>query len=319
MKKIAVLTSGGDAPGMNAALRAAQRSSLYHNCRLFGVRNGFKGIVEGDFKPITRDDVSRIINRGGTILGSVRFDEFQEPSVQSRAASQLQAFGIDGVLVVGGGGSFKGARALSRHGIPVIGIPATIDNDVPSTDYSIGFFTALNTAVESIDKLRDTSDSHQRCSVVEIMGRSCGDLTLYAGIASGSEIIITPETGFDEDEVIERVSRAFKRNKRHALVVITEHMTSVSDLAKKIEEATDFETRATVLGHIQRGGSPKAFDRIIATEMMHHAVHLLSKENGDKILGIRGNRVVEYDIEEALNMSKPTRELQYNMIAQLKD
>ena len=319
MCKIAILTSGGDAPGMNAAIRAAQRSALHHNCKLFAVQDAFKGLVDGKIRPFSRDDVARIINRGGTILGSVRYPEFKRKDVQKLAAQRMKSFGIDKLIIIGGGGSFRGGRELVNDDIEVVGIPATIDNDVPSTDYAIGFHTAVNTAVQSIDRLRDTSDSHQRCSVVEVMGRDCGDLALFSGIASGSEIVVTPETGYDEAGIIENVKEAFKRNKRHAIVVITENMTDVGSLARKIEDRSGFETRATVLGHVQRGGSPDAFDRVLATRMAHQAVANLKHGQGSAVLGLKGNDIITHAFQDALDMEKEPLDEHFTLIRKLKE
>ena len=319
MKKIAVLTSGGDAPGMNVAIRAVVRSAIHYGMKAYGVQDGFKGLSENDIFPLTRKHVTRIINRGGTILGSARYPEFKEKKTQLKAVDNLKKRDIEGLIVIGGDGSFRGAQALSKLGIRTIGLPATIDNDIASTDYSIGFFTALDTAVESIDKLRDTSFSHQRCSVVEVMGRHCGDLGLYAGIAVGSEFIVTPETGFDKSKTIAEVKKSFDRNKRHAIVVVTENMTDVHQLAKDIEKATTHETRATVLGHVQRGGTPQAFDRVLATEMAERAVYLLSKSLGDKVIGLNRKDLEEFSFEEALSMKRETPSKRYGLVGQLKN
>ena len=319
MKKIAVLTSGGDAPGMNAAIRAVVRSCLHYEIEPYGVYDGFKGLCENNIYPLSRKEVSRIINRGGTILGSARYDEFKELAYQKRAAKNLKSKDIDGLIVIGGDGSFKGALALSEQGIFTMGIPATIDNDIAATDYTIGFFTALDTAVESIDKLRDTSFSHQRCSVVEVMGRHCGDLALYAGIAVGSEFIITPETGFDKRKTINHVKDSFDRQKRHAIVVLTENMTDVTQLAKDIEAATSHETRATVLGHVQRGGTPQAFDRVLATEMAEHAVYLLKERQSSKVIVLKGKEISDMAMPDALAMKKEMPQKRYGLVGRLKN
>ncbi len=319
MKKVAVLTSGGDAPGMNAAIRATVRSCIHYGIEPYGVYEGFKGLVENNIHPLTRTKVSRIINRGGTMLGSARFPEFDEEKYQLQAVENLKALNIEGIIVIGGDGSFKGALALSKHGIFTMGIPATIDNDIAATEYSIGFFTALDTAVDSIDKLRDTSFSHQRCSVVEVMGRHCGDLALYAGIACGSEFIITPETGFDRQRTIDAVKSSFERNKRHAIVVSTENMTDVAQLARDIEEETGHESRATVLGHVQRGGDPQAFDRVMATEMAERAVELLKNYDSSKVIASKGKELVNIPIREALQMVKEIPNKRYGLVGQLKN
>ncbi|MGM0435857.1 MAG: 6-phosphofructokinase [Bacillota bacterium] len=319
MRKIAVMTSGGDAPGMNTAIRAVVRSGFHYGFEVYGIRNGFLGLYEDEIFKMDRTDVSRIINRGGTVLGSARFPEFRELENQKVAVENLKKRGIDGVIVLGGDGSFKGASALSEHGIKTIGLPATIDNDIAATDYSIGFFTALDTAVESIDKLRDTSFSHRRCSVVEVMGRHCGDLALYAGIAVGSEFIITPETGYIKDKTIRSIQESFDRNKRHAIVVVTEHMTDVADLAKEIEARTGHETRATVLGHVQRGGTPQAFDRVLATDMAERAVYLLKQGRDSLVLGLRGQEITSFRMDVALSMEKPVSNKRYGLLGRLRN
>lgn len=317
MKKIAVLTSGGDAPGMNAALRAVVRSAFHYGHEVFGIYEGYKGLYEGNIKKLERENVSRIINRGGTVLGSARFPEFKEESYQKAAAQRLRDLEIEGLVVIGGDGTFMGAQALMRQGIKAIGIPGTIDNDIASSDYTIGFYTALQTIVDSVDKLRDTSFSHHRCSVVEVMGRHCGDLAVYAGIAVGSEFIITPETGFDKAKTIRAVQDSYEREKRHAIVVVTEKMTDVHALAKDIDQNTEYETRATVLGHVQRGGSPVAFDRVLATEMGEHAVMLLHNDISGRIVALKGMDIIDYEMTEALNMKKKATNKRYGLYGRL--
>ncbi len=318
MKKIAVMTSGGDAPGMNAAVRAVVRSALHHGFEVYGVYYGYKGLVEGKIEKLSRGDVSRIINRGGTVLGSARYPEFLKEEVRQIAVDRLKAFGITGLVVIGGDGTYRGAQSLNEMGIKCIGLPGTIDNDISSTDYTIGFHTALQTVVDAIDRLRDTSMSHQRCSVVEVMGRNCGDLALYAGIAGGSEFIITPETGFDKQLTLDAIRDSHLRNKRHAIVVVTEHMLDVDELSKDIEEFTGYETRATVLGHIQRGGDPVAFDRVMATEMGEYAVELLKKDIGGRAIGLSGLNMIDYDIKEALTMKSDVSNKRYGLVGRLK-
>jgi 6-phosphofructokinase 1 len=318
MKKIAVMTSGGDAPGMNAAIRAVVRSGLHYNMEVYGIYFGYKGLCEGNIKKLTRNDVSRIINRGGTILGSARYPEFKDREVRKKAIEHLKDLGIEAVVVIGGDGSYRGAMALTEMGMPAIGLPGTIDNDISSTDYTIGFMTSLQTIVDSIDKLRDTSMSHVRCSVIEVMGRYCGDLALYAGIAGGSEFIVTPETGLDKERLLHAIRHSNKTGKRHAIVVITEHMTDVYQLSKEIEEHTGFETRATVLGHVQRGGNPVAFDRVLATEMAEYAVELIHKGQGGRAVGLRGMDYVDYDIHYALNKKREIPNKRYGLVGRLK-
>jgi 6-phosphofructokinase 1 len=318
MKKIAILTSGGDAPGMNAAIRAVVRSGIHYGLEVYGVYEGFKGLVDGNIKKLERHDVTRMLNRGGTILGSARYPEFADIKVREIGVKHLKELGIEGMIVIGGDGTYRGAQALNDMGINCIGLPGTIDNDISSTDYTIGFFTALNTVMESIDRLRDTSLSHKRCSVVEVMGRERGDLALYAGIAGGSEFIITPETGFDRDFTIKSIKESHDNNKRHAIVVVTENMLDPQELAKDIEANTGYETRATVLGHVQRGGAPVAFDRVLATEMGEYAVELISRGIGGRAVGLKGMKLVDYDLLFALNKKKEIPNKRYGVVGRLK-
>ncbi len=280
VKCIGVLTSGGDAPGMNAAVRAVARTCLNKGIEIYGVRLGYQGLHDGDFYKFDRHSTRNIINIGGTILKSARFPEFKDPEVRKEAIEQMKKVGMEALVVIGGDGSYNGALKLTEMGVNCIGLPGTIDNDIPDTDHTIGFDTALNTIVEALDRLRDTSSSHQRCTILEVMGRRCGDLAVNAGLACGAEIIITAETGFDEAKVIERLQLSKASDKKHALVVITEHITDVNELAKHIEEATGFETRANVLGHMQRGGRPSARDRVLASRMGVYAVELLEQGKG---------------------------------------
>lgn len=308
MIKIGILTSGGDAPGMNAAIRAAVRSGLSLGFEVYGVFDGYEGLVNNNIRKLERGDVSDIIIQGGTVLGSARLEEFKLESVRQVAVDNLTALGIEGLVVIGGDGSYRGAQALSNMGINCIAIPATIDNDIDSTDYSIGFDTALNTVIQNVDKLRDTSSSHHRCSIVEVMGNRCGDLAIYAGLTTGAEVIVTKETGYDESDVLARLQHIEDtRKKRHALMIISEKITDVHLLAKKISQFTGFSGRATVLGHIQRGGSPTARDRIIATQFGDLAVNLLQQGVGNKCLALRDEKLVALDIEEALHMPKTSR------------
>lgn len=308
MKKIGVLTSGGDAPGMNAAIRAVVRSGIEQGLEVYGVFNGFFGLVSNDIRLLKEGDVSGIITRGGTILGSARLEEFKLESVRQEAVKNLQHHGIEGLVVIGGDGSYRGAKALSDMGINCIGIPATIDNDIDSTDFTIGFDTALNTIIENVDKLRDTSASHHRCSIVEVMGNRCGDLALYAAITSGAEVVITKETGYDELEVLDRLRTIEDRKKkRHAVVIISEKITDVELLAQKISQNTGFSGRSTVLGHIQRGGSPTGRDRILATRFGDFAVALLKEGMTSKSVGIVSDNIVAMDIDDALIAPRKSR------------
>lgn len=317
MKKIAVMTSGGDAPGMNAAVRAVVRTGLHYGMEVYGIFNGYEGLCHDNIKLLKRGDVGGIINRGGTILGSARFPEFAERSVREEGIKILEKHGIEGIVVIGGDGTYRGAQALTEMGIKCIGLPGTIDNDISSTDYTIGFYTALQTVVDSIDKLRDTSMSHKRCSVVEVMGRYCGDLALYAGISAGSEYIITPETGFHKQLTLDKIKESYDNGRRHAIVVVTEHILNVLDLAKDIEEYTKYETRATILGHVQRGGDPVAFDRVLATEMGEYAAELLHEGKGGRAVGLKGMDLVDYDINFALNKKREITKKRYGLVGRL--
>lgn len=314
IKKIGVLTSGGDAPGMNCAVRAVVRTCLSHDVEVFGIYDGFAGLHAGKMEQLDRHSVSDVINRGGTFLGSARFPEFKEESVRKEAIKQLEKFGIDALIVIGGDGSYMGALKLSEMGYPCIGLPGTIDNDIAGTDFTIGFMTCLNTIVDAVDRLRDTSSSHNRISIVEMMGRYCGDLTLWAAIAGGSEYVIVPEKEFDEEKLIEQIKLGEEKGKKHAIVAITEHITDVNALAKRIQERTKRETRATILGHIQRGGSPMAFDRILASRMGSYAVDILMAGKSARCVGIKNGEMVDHDIVECLTeMKRPFRQDLYKL------
>jgi len=306
VKKIGVLTSGGDAPGMNAAIRAVVRTCLYHGLESYGVYNGYYGLCHNEIKPLDRRSVADTINRGGTFLGSARFPEFKEVSTRKKAIENLVEHGIDALVVIGGDGSYMGAKKLSEMGYPCIGLPGTIDNDVAGTDYTIGYWTALNTVLDCLDRLRDTSSSHKRISVVEIMGRNCGDLTIAAAIGSGAEFAIIPEMPYDESKLLQQLENHVSSGKKHAIICITEHICDVGQLAKKIEKNIGVETRSTILGHIQRGGAPSAYDRILASRMGAYAVKLLLQGHSGRCIGIHGNELVHHDIVDALeNMSRP--------------
>lgn len=308
VKRIGILTSGGDAPGMNAAIRAVTRVALNAGIEVYGIYDGYRGLVEGYIEPLSRADVSDILDRGGTILGSARLPEFKDPAVQDAAIKQLKKRGIEALVVIGGDGSYRGALALTEKGINCIGLPGTIDNDITCTDATIGFDTALQTVVEAVDKLRDTSSSHHRCSVVEVMGNRCGDLALYSGIATGAEIVITAQTGFEETEVLDQLKEFdVVRKKRHAIVIISEKITDVDAFAKKVSLNTGFSGRATVLGHVQRGGSPTPVDRILASRMGEKAVDLLIAGIGGQCIGIKDNQIIAIPITDALDMPRSSR------------
>ncbi|EDP58241.1 6-phosphofructokinase [Vibrio sp. AND4] len=318
VKKIGVLTSGGDAPGMNAAVRGVVRTALSEGLEVYGVYDGYLGLYEGRIEKLDRSSVSDVINTGGTFLGSARFPEFKQVEVREQAIENLKKHGIDALVVIGGDGSYMGAKKLTEMGYPCIGLPGTIDNDIAGTDYTIGYLTALNTVIDAIDRLRDTSSSHQRISIVEIMGRHCGDLTLMSAIAGGCEYIITPETGLDKDKLIKNIQDGISKGKKHAIIALTELMMDANELAKEIETATGRETRATVLGHIQRGGRPAAFDRVLASRMGNYAVHLLQEGHGGRCVGIVKEQLVHHDIIDAIeNMKRPVRNDLYKVAEEL--
>jgi len=317
IKRIGVLCSGGDSPGMNAAIRSVTRVALASGIEVVGIRDGYKGLINKQFETFTRSSVSEILSRGGTILGSARLPEFKNDEVVANAASILNEAEIDAVVVIGGDGSYKGANALTNHGINCIGLPGTIDNDISGTDFTIGFDTALHTVVDCVDKLRDTSSSHHRCSVVEVMGNHCGDLAVYAGISCGAEVVVTPEIGYNEEEILEKLKYLESSGKNHAIVIISEKVTDVSSLASKINENTGFASRATVLGHIQRGGSPTPFDRILASRMGEKAVDLLVEGVGGHCVGIVDNEISSMPINEALQLPKKPRKHFYRLFDRL--
>ena len=304
MKKIAVLTSGGDAPGMNAAIRAVVRTALSKGIEVMGVQRGYSGLINGELFSMDKTSVSDIIQRGGTILRTARCPEFKNEEVRKKAAKILQAYGVEALVVIGGDGSFTGAKLLSKLGIKTIGIPGTIDNDLAYTDFTLGFDTALNTIVDAINKIRDTSTSHERVSIVEVMGRNCGDLALYAGIAGGAESVILPELDFDKDELCRTIMEGKNNGKMHNLIILAEGVGGAFELAKEVEEVTGIETRATVLGHIQRGGSPTATDRVLASRMGARAIEVLLEGKTSRVIGIRDNKIIDQDIDEALDMER---------------
>ncbi|OAA86790.1 6-phosphofructokinase [Clostridium ljungdahlii] len=305
MKTIAVLTSGGDAPGMNAAIRAVVRTALDKNLNVMGIKRGYSGLMNGEIVPMQRSSVADIIQRGGTILKTARSKEFKTEEGRERAVNILKTFRIDGLVVIGGDGSFRGAHELSKLGIATIGLPGTIDNDLAYTDFTIGFDTAVNTVLDAINKLRDTSTSHERVSIVEVMGRNCGDIALYSGLAGGAENIILPEKGYDEQELCRSILEAKMKGKMHNLILLAEGIGGAEALAEKVENITGIETRATKLGHIQRGGSPTCSDRILASRFGYRAVELLEQGKSSRVVGIKNGKVVDLDIDEAL--SEPRR------------
>lgn len=306
IKRIGVLTSGGDAPGMNAAIRAVVRTALAMGIKCYGIRRGYNGLIEGDVFEMSNRDVSDIIHRGGTYLFSARSPMFKTEEGMQAAMDTCKKYGINGIVVIGGDGSFRGARDLSLRGIPCVGVPGTIDNDITSTEYTIGFDTAMNTAMEMVDRLRDTTQSHERCSVVEVMGRHAGWLALDTGIAVGATAILVPEIPYDIDkDVIAKINKTQQTGKKHFIIVVAEGVGEVSKLAKEIEEKTGIESRATILGHVQRGGRPTVRDREMASCMGNYAAKLLSEGIGNRVVAYREGKLVDFDIFEALSMTKP--------------
>ncbi len=304
-KAIAVLTSGGDAPGMNAAVRAVARAALCKGMRVIGVHRGYNGLLNGDVFEMNLRSVSDIIHRGGTILYTARSEEYNTPEGVKKAAETCRELGVVGVVVIGGDGSFRGARDLTNEGILCVGIPGTIDNDIACSEYTVGFDTAMNTAMDMIDHIRDTAQSHDRCSVIEVMGRRCGDIALQTGIAVGATAILVPEREYDLDkDVIERMKATQKTGKKHFIVIVAEGVGESDKIAKYIEEKTGVETRLTVLGHVQRGGMPTLRDRVVASAMGHKAVELLSQGIGDRVVAMTNGKIVDYDITEALNQKR---------------
>ncbi len=318
VKRIGVLTSGGDAPGMNPCVRAVVRTALYHGIEVFGIRRGWNGLITGDVVRLDQKSVSHTINRGGTILYTARSKEFMTEEGQKKAVSTCKFLGLDGIVAIGGDGTFRGARALSKYGISVIGIPATIDNDINCTNYCIGFDTAANTAIECIDKLRDTMQSHERCSVVEVMGRNAGYLAMYVGLAVGATAVLVPEKPIDfEADVIEKIRRARLNGFTHYMIVVAEGAGSASEIAARIKETIDLDPRVTVLGHIQRGGVPSGRDRVNATKMGYLAVELLMSGKYNRIVCTNQGRFTDIDIDEGLNMQKNIQQMEVDVLASM--
>lgn len=315
---IGVLTSGGDAPGMNAAIRAVVRQAIFNGKKVKGIKRGYAGLLQEEIEDMEAKHVSDIIQRGGTILQTARCPEFKQPEVQKKAAEICKKHGIDGIIVIGGDGSFQGAQKLAAHGINTIGLPGTIDLDIACTEYTIGFDTAVNTAMEAIDKVRDTSTSHERCSIIEVMGRDAGYIALWCGIANGAEDILLPEKyDFDEQKLVNHIIANRKRGKKHHIIINAEGIGHSSSMAKRIEAATGMETRATILGHMQRGGSPTCKDRVYASTMGALAVDLLCQGKSNRVVGYRHGDYVDFDIDEALAMQKHISEYQYKICQNL--
>ena len=315
MKRIGVLTSGGDAPGMNAAVRAVVRTAHSFGMECIGIRRGWQGLITSDFTVLTNQSVSRILSRGGTILYTARSEDFMTEKGRQKAVATCKMLGIDGIVAIGGDGTFRGALELSRLGIPVVGVPATIDNDIGCSNYTIGFDSACNTAIECIDKLRDTMQSHERCSVVEVMGRNAGFLALYVGIAVGATAVLVPERELDvQKDLIERIQNARLAGNTHFMVVVAEGVGNAYDIAKIIKEGVGIDPRVTVLGHIQRGGSPNGRDRETATRMGYYAVKAMSEGKVNCIIGTKEGSIVDIPIEEALQMKKNLQMDRYQIL-----
>lgn len=316
IRRIGVLTSGGDAPGMNPCVRAVVRTALYHGIECFGIRRGYNGLITGDIIRLDEKNISHIINRGGTILYTARSKEFMSKEGQQKAASTCKFLGLDGIVAIGGDGTFRGAAALSQFGINVICIPATIDNDICCTNYSIGFDTAANTAIDCIDKLRDTMQSHERCSVVEVMGRNAGYLAMYVGLAVGATAVLVPEKPFDfHNDVIEKIRQARLNGFTHYMIVVAEGAGSAADIASKIKETIDLDPRVTVLGHIQRGGCPSGRDRVNATKMGYLAVEMLRQGKTNRIICTHSGSFTDIDIQEALAMTRDIQAIEVDVLA----
>ena len=305
MKRIGLLTSGGDAPGMNAAIRAVVRSGLYFGMEVYGIERGYAGLIEDAVFPMEMRSVSNIIQTGGTKLRTARCLEMMTKEGKDKAVATLKKHGIEGLVVIGGDGSFRGARALTEeYGVPTIGIPATIDNDLEYTDYTLGFDTAVNTCLDIINKLRDTMTSHERVCVVEVMGRHCGDIALYSGIAAGAEIIVVPEIQFDMQAIVDRIDHSRANGKHSNIIVLAEGVMSAEQFAKQLQDRTSYSIRPTCIGHVQRGGSPSMADRMLAAQFGNKAVRLLKEGIGNRVVGIRDNKIIDMDIIEAVSMKK---------------
>ena len=315
IRRIGVLTSGGDAPGMNAAVRAVVRTALHHGIECYGILRGYNGLIHGDVIRLDEKRVSHIINRGGTVLYTARSKEFLREEGQKKAASACKFLGLDGVIAIGGDGTFRGAQALSKYGINVACIPATIDNDINCTNYSIGFDTAANTAIDCIDKLRDTMQSHERCSVVEVMGRNAGYLAMYVGLAVGATAVLVPESPIDiQCDVIEKIRQARLNGFTHYMIVVAEGAGAAADIAAQIKENLDLDPRVTVLGHIQRGGTPSARDRVNATKMGYLAVELLREGKTNRVVCTHQGRFIDLDINEGLSLQRKIQDIEVDVL-----
>ena len=313
LKKIGVLTSGGDAPGMNAAVRAVTRAAIRMGMQVYGIRRGYNGLINGDVIEMNERSVSDIIQRGGTMLYTARCPEFRTEEGVNKAKDKCKELGLEGIVVIGGDGSFRGAADLSAKGILCVGLPGTIDNDISCTEYTIGYDTAMNTAMEMVDKLRDTAQSHDRCSVVEVMVRGAGFIAVNTGVACGATYVITSEVPYDLDVIAKKMLESRKTGKQHFIIIVSEGVGHSDEIARTLQEKTGIEARTTILGHVQRGGSPTVRDRVVASQMGYYAVNLLSQGIGNRVVGMQNNKIVDYDIQEALSMKKPFEEDLYHI------
>ena len=316
IKKVGVLTSGGDAPGMNAAVRAVVRAGLANGFEVYAIYDGYRGLYEGKIEKMYRKSVSEKLNKGGTFIGTARLPEFQYPEIREACVENLHEFGIDALICIGGDGTYRGAYELDKMGVSTIGLPGTIDNDVSGTDFTIGFDTALTTIVDAVDKLRDTSSSHRRCSIVEVMGRHCGALAIWAGIAVGAEVVICEETGYDEEEIVKTIRDA-ARFKRHAIVIVSENFIDIKHLEQRLNDDTPFEARTTILGYVQRGGSPTPRDRVLASVMGVKAIECLKEGISGVCICLKDEKIVATPFGEALKMKKNQVEDKYNVFKEL--
>lgn len=305
MKRIGVLTSGGDAPGMNAAIRAVVRSAIFNGVEVYGIKRGYTGLLAKDYAEMSLRSVGDIIHRGGTILRTARSEEFKTKEGVEKALKNIEELGLEGLVVIGGDGSFRGALELGKRGVPVIGIPGTIDNDIPCTDYTIGFDTAVNTVVEAVNKIRDTATSHERTFIIEVMGRESGYIALYSGLACGAETILIPEKPYTMKDLCDKIMNGYKRGKLHSIIILAEGAGNAYEVRDKIKEITGLESRIIVLGHLQRGGTPTAFDRIVASKMGGKAVELLLEGISGKMVGWVKGEIVVVDLEKVFSTKKP--------------
>lgn len=317
LKKIGVLTSGGDAPGMNAAVRAVTRAAIRKGMQVYGIRRGYNGLINGDVIEMKERSVSDIIQRGGTMLYTARCPEFRTSEGIDKAKEKCTELGLEGIVVIGGDGSFRGAADLSARGILCVGLPGTIDNDISCTEYTIGYDTAMNTAVQMVDKLRDTAQSHDRCSVVEVMGRGAGYIAVNAGIACGATYIITSEVPYDLNSIAKKMLESRKTGKQHFIIVVSEGVGHSDEIARTLQEKTGIEARTTILGHVQRGGAPTVRDRVVASQMGYYAVELLSQGIGNRVVGMQNSKIVDFDIQEALSMKKPFDDDLYHIAGEI--